>query len=235
MMEKKKFIIFEIISGLLVIGLVLTVFFVDLDLGIFKIISQKNLVAQYNSLKELDTKLLTAKTNYDTSVKAVETSKSDYKRQKDQYDAITDETIAVIKEATTEEKYNIEYMWIKLGNYATANNLTLSLVEPGGSSQVETPEKATTTQTTNTTTQTTDDNTNSAAGNTNTPAPSSNTASSGELSISVKGNYLNVSEFIFELENDGELRFKLDKIKMEYAGNNQITATFAVKNLKFVK
>jgi hypothetical protein len=234
-MEKKKFIIFEIISGLLVIGLVLTVFFVDLDLGIFKIISQKNLVAQYNSLKELDTKLLTAKTNYDTSVKAVETSKSDYKRQKDQYDAITDETIAVIKEATTEEKYNIEYMWIKLGNYATANNLTLSLVEPGGSSQVETPEKATTTQTTNTTTQTTDDNTNSAAGNTNTPAPSSNTASSGELSISVKGNYLNVSEFIFELENDGELRFKLDKIKMEYAGNNQITATFAVKNLKFVK
>lgn len=218
MIENKKFLIFEGIMGVIVIGLILCVFFVDLDLGIFKIVSQKTLMSQFSSIKDLDTKLVSVKTNYDVSIKSVETAKTEYKKQKDQYDAITDETISIIKEATTDEKYNVEYMWIKIGNYAKANNLTLSLVEPGGSVQSATSGS----QTSSTTTQT--------------GASATSTTSSGsDFIISVKGNYTNVSGFIFDLENDTELRFKLDRLKMEYAGSNQITTSFAVKNLKFVK
>lgn len=220
MMKNNKLLIFEIVTGLIVIGLIFTIFFVDLDLGLFKIVSQKTLMSQYAAIKDLDTKLLNTKSSYDSTLKSIESSKADFKKQKDQYDAITDEAIKIIKEATTEEKYNVEYMWIKLGNYAKSNNLTITLVEPGGTASASTGS----TQTSSTTTQT------SGAAS----APTS-TSSTGEFTISVKGNYTDVSEFIFDLENDQELRFKLDKIKMEYAGNNQITASFVVKNLKFVK
>lgn len=226
MTKTKKLLIFEIVMGLILIGLITSVFFVDLDLGLFKVVSQKTLMSQYDSIKDLDDKLVTTKGNYDSSLKSVETSKAEFKKQKDQYDAITQDTINIIKEATTDEKYNVEYMWIKLGNYAKSNNLVLTLVEPGGTAQADTS-STTTTQTSSTTTPTT----GSTAGST-TPTT---TSSTGEFSISVKGNYINVSDFIFDLENDTELRFKLDKIKMEYAGNNQITASFVVKNLKFVK
>jgi len=228
MMNIKKVLIIEIIAVVVIIGLIASIFFIDLDLGIFKVVSKNTLMAQYDSIKVLDTKLVNAKTSYDTSIKSLETSKSDFKKQKDQYDAITDETIAIIKEATTDEKYNIEYMWIKLGNYAKSNNLTLSLVEPGGTEQAASTTTGTTPAATSTTTSTTTTPTTPTTGATS-------TSSGSEFTIKVKGNYINVSDFIFELENDDELRFKLDKIKMEYAGSNEITATFAVKNLKFIK
>lgn len=289
MIENKKLIIFEVIAGLIVIALIVCIFVVDVNFGIFKAVSEKTLFSQYSTIQSLDTKLTNAKTNYDASIKAVELSKSDYKKQKDQYDAISDETIAIIKDATTQETYNIEYMWVKLGNYAKANNLTLTLNEPGGTSSAATTTNttsgtatgsagasvtntnssssssstgasttsSTTTNTTtnnttnNTTNSTTTNNTTNSATTTNTTnsttktnstmaasttsATTATTSASNELTIKVKGNYIDVSQFIFELENDSELRFKLDNIKMEYAGNNQITATFSVKNLKFVK
>jgi len=241
MIKNKNNIIFEIVMILVIIGLIVSIFFVDLDLRVFKVVSKNTLMSQYESIKVLDTKLLNAKTSYDDSIKSVETAKADFKKQKDQYDAITDDTIAIINEATTDEKYNIEYMWIKLGNYAKSNNLTLALVEPGGS--VATAAAANTAPSTaaGATTSGTKDVASSTTAGTTTPgtttaATDTTAAASGsELSISVKGNYTDVSDFIFELENDDELRFKLDKIKMEYAGSNEITATFAVKNLKFIK
>ncbi|MDD2376545.1 MAG: hypothetical protein PHD15_00750 [Clostridia bacterium] len=267
MMNAKKNLIIEIITSLVIIGLIVGMFFVDLNLGIFKVVSIDTLMSQFNYIKELDTKLLTAKTNYDDSIKIVETAKSDYIKQKEQYDAITDETIAIIKEATTDEKYNIEYMWIKLGNYAKSNNLTLSLVEPGGAGQASsttpkttapktttpttttpttttptttTPTTTTPTTTTPTTTTPTTTTPTTTTPTTTTPTTTTPTApiastSKSEFTIKVQGNYIDVSDFIFELENDAELRFKLDKINMEYAGSNEITATFVVKNLKFVK
>jgi hypothetical protein len=248
MINSKKLLIFEIVMIVVIIGLTLCIFFVDLKLGIFQIVSEKTLRSQFKLIQDLDTKLSTAKNNYDSSIKAVETSKSEFKRQKDEYESISDETISIIKEATTDEKYSIDYIWVKLGNYAKSNNLTISLVEPGGTATQAAATTATgtsqatgTTSTTGTTTPAATttttpvtSTTTPAATTTTTPAATT-TSPSNELTISVKGDYIDVSEFIFELENDVGLRFKLDKIKMEYAGSNQITATFAVKNLVFIK
>lgn len=233
MMNRKKLLIGEGIVALIVAGIIAAIFMVETDLGIFKIVSPQSLMSQYNSIKDMNSKLDTSKTNYETSLKAVETAKSEYTKQKEKYEAITDETISIIKEATADEQYNIDYIWVQIGNYAKANNLVLSLIEPGGSSQTATDTSSTTSTTTGTNSQVTSESkgtdTQSATTSTTTKSPSN------ELSIKVVGNYTDVSDFIFELENDVELRFKLDKIKMEYAGNNQITATFAVKNIKFKK
>jgi hypothetical protein len=251
MINSKKLLIFEIVMIVVIIGLTLCIFFVDLKLGIFQIVSEKTLRSQFKLIQDLDTKLSTAKNNYDSSIKAVETSKAEFKKQKEEYESISDETISIIKEATTDEKYSIDYIWVKLGNYAKSNNLTISLVEPGGTSSQSTAAgtsqatgttsttgtttPAATTTTTPTTTTPVTSTTTPAATTTTAPTATTTTNSSNELTISVKGDYIDVSEFIFELENDVGLRFKLDKIKMEYAGSNQITATFAVKNLVFIK
>jgi len=237
MIKSKKNLISEIIVALVIIGLIVSIFFIDLDLGVFKVVSKNTLMSQYKSIKDLDTNLLNAKTNYDSSIRTVETSKANFKKQKEQYEAITDETISIINEATTDEKYNIEYMWIKLGNYAKSNNLSLALVEPGGSTQAAAASSDTATPgaTTSDKSGTTPAGTTTAPGGISDISTAPTSSSGDELTISVIGNYTDVSSFIFELENDDELRFKLDKIKMEYAGSNEITASFAVKNLKFIK
>lgn len=254
MMKSNKLLIWETIIALIVIGLIVCIFMVDLDLGVFKIVPVNKLLSQYTSIKDLDTKLQTTKSDYESSIKSVEDAKTNYEKQKTQYDAISEDTINIIKEATADEQYTIDYIWVKIGNYATSNNLVLSLVEPGGTASASssstgggttTPTGTTggntqvssgTTTGTGTTTPTGTTTGTDTAPTTNTP-PTTNTgtSSSDELSIKVVGNYTDVSSFIFDLENDNELRFKLDKIKMEYAGSNQITATFAVRNLKFVK
>lgn len=223
MIENKKLLIGEVAALLIIIGLFVSIFFIDFDLFIFKLVSTNKIVDEYNSLKITDTKLSNTKNRYNASLKGLDTAKAEFEKQKEQYEAITDETVEIIKEATVDEKYNIEYMWIKLGNYATTNNLALTLVEPGGKVQTEQTE---------TDTQVTSGDTEE---KTDTPNVQNPVSSSNEMTIKVVGNYINVSQFIFELENDKELRFKLDKIRMEYAGNNQITATFAVKNLVFNK
>lgn len=234
MIKSKKFLIGEAIAALIIASIIAVIFMVEVDLGIFKIVSPQSLISQYESIKDMNSKLATSKTNYETSIKAVDTAKSEYTKQKEKYEAITDEAISIIKDATADEQYNIDYIWVQIGNYAKANNLVLSLIEPGGTSQTATDTSATSTTTTTTNTQVTSES--KPADNQTASTTTSQTKSpSNELSIKVVGNYNDVSSFIFELENDTELRFKLDKIKMEYAGNNQITATFAVKNIKFKK
>lgn len=248
MIENKNILIVEIVLLLATVGLFLAIFLVTSDSGPIKFISPMKLMTQYNSISALDTKLESTKKTYAANVSSVETAKNNFDKEKTEYDAISDETVNIIKEATTDEKYNIEYMWIKLGNYATSNNLTLTLVEPGGEGTAESSTStstttSTTTPATNTTTGASSDKTSTTTGTktstetteTTETATTDTNSSANEFSITVKGNYINVSDFIFELENDKELRFKLDKIKMEYAGNNQISATFVVKNLVFKK
>lgn len=134
-------------------------------------------------------------------------------------------------------------MWIKLGNYAKKNNLEIVMVEPGGkqitntnnnssnsgSSTDNTDSNSTTTTTTTTSSSTTNNSTNSS---TNTSSDTSaSTSSSSALKIEVKGSYMNISDFIFEVENDTSLRFKLDNISMDYVKGTTIKASFNVKNI----
>ena len=135
-------------------------------------------------------------------------------------------------------------MWIKLGNYAKKNNLEIVMVEPGGKQSTNTNNNSsnsgsstnntnsnstTTTTTTTTSSSTTNSSTNSS---TNTSSDTSaSTSSSSALKIEVKGSYMNISDFIFEVENDTSLRFKLDNISMDYVEGTTVKASFDVKNI----
>ncbi len=239
-LNNKKMIIISSILGVTVILIVLLML-LGANLIIVKIPSISSLLGEYGLVKKSEKDLSTAQGTYYTTVSNLENAESDYNKQKNKYNSISDETINVIKEATTEESYNLEYMWIKLGNYAKKNNLEIVMVEPGGkqstnnnssnsgSSTNNTNSNSTTTTTTTTSSPTTNNSTNSS---TNTSSDTSaSTSSSSALKIEVKGSYMNISDFIFEVENDTSLRFKLDNISMDYVEGTTVKASFDVKNI----
>lgn len=279
----KKFVITCVVL-LALIALITLIALYDVNFGVIKIVSIKTLLSQYNQVTTANTNLEQQSSTYNSTLKSLDTAKESYKTQKAKYDSISDETLKIIKEANTSQKYDIEYIWVKLGNYAKENNLSIVLVEPGGTSSAKststtsqtgsnTSNPSTTTSgssTSSSSSQTTQSNVSgtkssdttkstvssqqadasaNASSNLSSSANSTdskNTTSdalattsspdnSGALSIQVTGNYINVSDFIFELENDKELNFKLDNISMEYVGNNNIKATFSVKNMVVIK
>ena len=58
---------------------------------------------------------------------------------------------------------------------------------------------------------------------------------SNALTLQVKGSYINVADFVFEVENDKSLRFKLDNIKMKSAGGIEVVTSFNVKDFTVLK
>lgn len=234
-LNNKKMII---ISSILAVSVILLLVFMLLgvNFGIFRIPSLSYILDDYNLVKKAEKELTSTQDIYYSTVNNLEKSQSEYNRQKNKYNSISDETIDVIKEATTEETYNLEYMWIKLGNYAKKNNLEIVMVEPGGqmgSSSGGNKSSTTANNTSNTTTTNTTNNANNSATTTTTGNQTSNTTSSDSsaLRIQVTGNYMNTSDFIFEVENDTALRFKLDNISMDYVEGNTIKTSFNVKNI----
>ena len=271
-LNNKKMII---VTSILAISIILLLVFMLLGVNLvfFRIPSVSYLLNEYNLVKKAEKELITTQDNYYNATNSLEKAQSEYNKQKNKYNSISDETINIIKEATTEETYNLEYMWIKLGNYAKKNNLEIVMVEPGGqtdsSSQNDNStttsnntsttanNKTSNTTTTNTTTTTATNNTsNTTTTNTNTTTTTtsgnntstenkdnktsdnkisdkSNTSStdSSVLKIQVTGSYMNTSDFIFEVENDTALRFKLDNISMDYVSGTTIKTSFNVKNI----
>lgn len=238
-LNNKKMIIISSILGVTVILIVLLML-LGANLIIVKIPSISSLVSEYGLVKKSEKDLSTAQGTYYTTVSNLEKAESDYNKQKNKYNSISDETINVIKEATTEESYNLEYMWIKLGNYAKKNNLEIVMVEPGGKQSTNTNNSSnsgsstnsnstTTTTTTTTSSSTTNNSTNSSTNSSS--DTSASTSSSSALKIEVKGSYMNISDFIFEVENDTSLRFKLDNISMDYVEGTTVKASFDVKNI----
>lgn len=263
-LNNKKMII---VTSILAISIILLLVFMLLGVNLvfFRIPSVSYLLNEYNLVKKAEKELTTTQDNYYNATNSLEKAQSEYNKQKNKYNSISDETINIIKEATTEETYNLEYMWIKLGNYAKKNNLEIVMVEPGGqtdsssqntSSTTTTSNNASTTannNTSNTTTTTTTTATNNTS-NTTTTTTSGNNAStenkdnktsdnktsdkpntsstdSSVLKIQVTGSYMNTADFIFEVENDTALRFKLDNISMDYVKGTTIKTSFNVKNI----
>ena len=261
-LSNKKIIVFvAIIATSVILILIFTL------LGALFIPSVQNLIQKYGEAKKADTELSSAQDTYYSTVQKLEGAEEEYNKQKNKYNSISDETIDIIKEATTEESYNIEYMWITLGNYAKKNNLEIVLVEPGGTATTSTSKdanssssnsnNATTTTTTTTTTNTnnttanntatttnntttnnytninatTTNNNQTSTGGTNSTSDNTTSSSGSALKVQLTGSYMNISDFIFEIENDTSLRFKLDNISMDYVEGTTIKTTFDVKNV----
>lgn len=247
--NNKRMIITSVVLAVSVILLILFMF-LGLNLGIFRIPSISYLISQYDLVKKEEKELSTAQDKYYSTLDNLKNAQTEFNKEKNKYNSISDETINVIKEATTEETYNIEYMWIKLGNYAKKNNLEIVIVEPGGTTTDKVSSSSNSTSNTNNTNNTenttsTSNNVTTATNNVttnNVTTNNSNTKNDSSTSnntnttdsilrVDVTGNYMNVSDFIFEVENDTTLRFKLDNISMEYVKDSLIKTSFDVKNI----
>lgn len=283
----------------LIVSSVLLIFFIGMCVlfslknvniaGSLEFLSIQGLIARKDDVLKKEQELTAQQKEYTQTLGKLTEAQNTFDKEKNKYEAISDETIEIIKEATTQDNYNMEYMWIKLGNYAKKNNLSLIVIEPGTddsaiSKDATTNNSKSTTTTTNTTTNSTDANkassnssstnntsnsnnssTQSTSGTKTTSSSTSNqattnsnqTTSNGStdltngtdsslqvedstkddttMKIQLQGSYIDISDFIFEVENDDELKFKLDNIRIEYVEGTTIKATFDVKNTIIVK
>ena len=205
----------------LLIALITLAMIYEVDFVLFKNLSIAGIQEKKMSVETLMQKQTQEEENNATAKSTLQKSKNSFDVAKQEYENIDESTITIVQEATKEVKYFIEYLWIVLGNYANANGVDIAIITPGS-----------------TVAQNTDSSTNTNTGNTT----DTNANVSGSLSpltsgakISIKGRYANVADFVFDVENDKSLKFKLDNIKMTYSGNNQITATFDVLSLSVLK
>lgn len=222
-----------------------------------KFLSIQGLIDRKDDVLKKEKELVDEQQSYSQTLNKLTDSQKEFDKQKAKYESISDETIEIIKEATTQENYNMEYMWIKLGNYAKVNNLSLIVIEPGADYSVleknsKNDDKKKEEDTTTTTTSTGNESGTKATSSSATNQPNSNSNTEEEvddeatvdeeaenndttMKIQLQGSYIDISDFIFEVENDVELKFKLDNILIEYVQGTTIKATFDVKNTIIVK
>lgn len=165
----KKILISAII--ILLIGLGYTIAVNSISIGNLKLESIKDIK---NASADLDNKFNTSKElsaqTYPNSIEKLDSVVKDLKIAKQQYEAKTmgdpeaKESLGVIQI----EKYNIEYLWTIIGNYATKNGVTLSL-----------------------------------------DVKSTNAQDVYNLNFNLTGKYIGITDFIYSLEDDDELKFEI--------------------------
>ena len=188
-----------IITGCLALCLILLIVgitYVSLKtvrLGNVKALSIEDMKAKDMELIAATAELEVAKIQFDAANNNLEEAKKSYNTAKDAYNSVSEDKINTIKEATKEEHYYIDWLWIVLGGYADNNNLALTVIYPRQGSEA---------------------------------------SAKGTIKIKLVGRYSDITDFVFEVENDNDLKFKLDNMVMEYSENNKVSATFDVLSME---
>lgn len=170
----KKILISIII--ILLIGLGYTISVKSLNIGALKLESindiksaSTNLEQKFNTSKEISAQ------TYPKSIEDLDNVVRDLKKVKQEYEAKTlnnpeaQTNLGVIQV----EKYNIEYLWTIIGNYATKNGVTLTL-----------------------------------------DVKSSNAQDVYNLNFNLEGTYIGITDFIYNLEDDSDLKFEIKDFKI---------------------
>lgn len=200
---RKILIMVLIVILLAALGLMLVK---GLNIGKFRINSVEDIINDNKNLDEeiaqlsymIDNDYETAKKSLQESFQGLMKSKQDYQ------DAITFSSAEEIKAAKQTEKYKLDYLWTKIGLYATKNNLEMQMNVTYGSSGV---------------------------------------SGQYDISFTATGEYISISEFIYAIENDSNLGFKIEEFEMvPYSGTitdengntvsqDLLRATFVIKNV----
>ena len=162
---------------------------------------------------------------YNSNKATLDRAKNSYDVAKEQHENIDESKRSAVEELNKETKYFIEYLWIVLGNYATVNKVDIDILTPGATY-------------TNSTTKPEGENKENAENpeGTGEVVEENNVSSlTSGIKITIRGRYADVADFVFDVENDKSLRFKLDNINMVYAQNNTIQATFDVLSLSVLQ
>ncbi len=170
----KKILISVII--ILLIGLGYTIGAKSLKAGTLKLESINDIKSASNNLEQKfnTSKEISAQT-YPNSIENLDKVVRELKTVKQQYQAKTinnpeaKSNLGVIQV----EKYNIEYLWTIIGNYATKNGVTLTL-----------------------------------------DVKSTNADDVYNLNFNLEGKYIGITDFIYSLEDDDELKFEIKDFKI---------------------
>lgn len=191
-----------IISGILLLvlvavvvlsGIVLIRGFEYKDISVMPLL---DVIEYTDKIEEEKSELNLATAEYNARKTNLEKEKANYEDMKSKYENVSQEEIDRILEAYKKYKYDLEWLWITLGNYASVNNLQIVINEP------ENPDSA--------------------------------GDILGNLGLTVRGRYLDIVDFVFDIENDKELLFKLDNMNMTYDNDNKIVATFDILTMNVI-
>lgn len=181
-------IIFIILIILLLIGAGLTIAN-GFELGNFQIWGIRAISAQNENIDKRSQELSDlVSITYPGSLAELDTSSKTLSSTKEEYE---DKAILVSnsKYYMQTEKYEIEFLWTKLGNYAKDNNVQIKI-----------------------------DVVNSA------------TSGLYDLNFTIAGEYLKVADFIYDVENDSKLGFKIEDFHMSANGDG-VQGSFACKEI----
>lgn len=127
----------KILIGILIILLVVMAYFAifrGISIGNFEILSLKQIESKNDNLtQEIASTEALMHRDYSAKTEELEKSVSDLLAAKEEYKDLENvSTQGEIKKATRQENYKIEYLWTKIGSYATAEGVTLKLdILPG--------------------------------------------------------------------------------------------------------
>lgn len=119
-----------------------------------------------------------------TSVNKVEDAIKEYETKKQEYEVLAlSASREDIAEANKKVRYLLDYLWIKVGNYAADNNVRFKM----------TPDEV-----------------------------------EESLTFDITGSYIAITNFIYDLENDRELDFEINEVRIEGASSAEAKAYFKV-------
>ena len=179
-----------------VISILLTVVIIicmakGLTVGSFRILSISNIKQESLNLdNEVDELNNLKNVTYKKKIDDLQTATKDLTTAKQKYlDLASVSSDEEIQEANLEQTYAMEFLWNKVGSYATKEGVTLKW-----------------------------------------DVSSTGVNNKYTLNFTTTGSYVGVISYIYALENDSDLAFRIENFKMTASGEN-VTATFTVNNV----
>lgn len=188
---KKTLIMILILLLLVTIGFMT---FKSLKIGNTEILGIKSLGDENKKLDEsIQTLSRLSSTDYQKALTDITSSSKQYEQAKSEYEELA--TVSTDSEVTTAsqlQKYEIEYLWTRIGNHATSENVVLKLEVKANST--------------------------------------SEATGYYDLNFIATGDYVGLTDFIYDIENDSSLGFKIEGFKMEPSGSG-LQASFTCTNI----
>lgn len=185
-----KDILITVISILLTVVIIICMV-KGLTVGSFRILSISNIKQESLNLdNEVDELNNLKNVTYKKKIDDLQTATKDLTTAKQKYlDLASVSSDEEIQEANLEQTYAMEFLWNKVGLYATKEGVTLKW-----------------------------------------DVSSTGVNNKYTLNFTTTGSYVGVISYIYALENDSDLAFRIENFKMTASGEN-VTATFTVNNV----
>ena len=185
-----KDILITVISILLTVVIIICMV-KGLTVGSFRILSISNIKQESLNLdNEVDELNNHKNVTYKKKIDDLQTATKDLTTAKQKYlDLASVSSDEEIQEANLEQTYAMEFLWNKVGSYATKEGVTLKW-----------------------------------------DVSSTGVNNKYTLNFTTTGSYVGVISYIYALENDSDLAFRIENFKMTASGEN-VTATFTVNNV----